>query len=429
MNQASSHRRRPPRRQSRSQELPDVDWSKNRMWRRTPRYCGRTSLPIPRLVSILLGCMLIFLLHIHLSTLASPGALETVSNKEDSQDDRRNFVEYCNAHADLRRWICGNVTAYCSDRWIHAILCRFHWFFFGKRRDFRMPLLSEIRVRDSMMKQAATTAWPGDLGNVVDSHQRVVVVIVSCAYLDMLDNVIQSMVKLDVMNFVVVPLDDIAFSVAKQLYPNNVVPPMPGIPKSNLTDQPAQYGSQAFHQLTATRPLILSAFLRRNYTLFYCDIDTVWRSASILDRLEAAASKKRYSLVLTDDSGDTQGNYFCTCYIYAKPTLENIRILTSWGNDCFWSEFGNDQYSFQPLMNLLAREEKEKILKLPANDQDIPNGHFYFQVFNQTQRDRAMIVHNNWISGHSRKKQRFQQYNLWHTSSKLGEIPYTCSPN
>jgi hypothetical protein len=283
------------------------------------------------------------------------------------------------------------------------------------------------------------SAWPGRLDQIVDSLNRIVVLIVNCAYLDMADNSIHSMVRLNVTNFAVVPLDDVAYTVMKELYPDHTVPLMPGLQKLNaISDRPATYNSDAFRELTASRPRIISAFLKQNYTIFYSDIDTVWMSSRLLDTLEAATSLSRATtskalepseeaeLVLTIDSAYADSSdIFCSCYIYAKPTINNLNMLDIWSKDISTGKYKNDQHAFQNVLNHTKHAHKTRVLA--GDDTTIPNGWFYFRQFNTTQQQSVQIIHNNFIMGHERKKQRFQEHDLWHPSGRLEKVSYSCS--
>ena len=336
----------------------------------------------------------------------------------------QRFNEYCNKHPDLRETVCGGITSFCSTP-EQAEQCQNLWKSKWRLLRDKLPSLAEVEAHTSLMQEAQATSWPGDLQHIADSSGRVIVLLVSCAYLDMLDNIAHSMVNLGVMNFVIVPLDEMAYKVAKQLYPGNTIPPMPGIPKAGITDKPADYETQAFIDLTATRPLILLTFLRQNYTIFYCDIDTVWQSSAVLNMLEAASVKAETELVVTNDSDSTNILSFCSCYIYAKPSNENINAFLAWSNDIYWGQYGDDQQSFQPILHVLTNEKKSTVL--PGDDKNLPNGFYYFNIFNQSQQERAMIVHNNWIVGHDKKMERFKEHSLWQPSGKLEGIPYICS--
>lgn len=139
---------------------------------------------------------------------------------------------------------------------------------------------ANLTATSTQNNSTSATPWPGRVDHIVDSRNRIVILIATCPYLEMLDNMIGSMRKVNVSNFVVVPLDETTHNVSCKLYPDNTVS-IPPFTKLASTLEPATYGSKEFQALTASRPVILSAFLNLGYTVFYCDIDTVDRKSVV----------------------------------------------------------------------------------------------------------------------------------------------------
>jgi len=263
--------------------------------------------------------------------------------------------------------------------------------------------------------------WPGQVNHVADSLNRVVILIATCPYLDMLDNVIGSMKKVNVTNFVVVPLDDTTLTVSSQLYPNHVVPIPPNI-KIQSGLGPATFGSKEFQTLTASRPVILSAFLKLNYTVFYCDTDTVWQS-NPLDFLEESSNEQDLVAMIDNPFPKPDGE-LCSCYLYFKPTNKSFTLLDRWRELIATKRFQHDQVAFHKAYMTLRNTTSIRLYE-PDNPY-FPNGNNYFNNFNMTQRSQVMMIHNNFVFGYDTKKARFIEHDLWHPTAVLKAMEYTC---
>ena len=283
------------------------------------------------------------------------------------------------------------------------------------------------------------------------THQRRLVV---CAtneeYLDFADNFIHHLRHSQQMtNFVIVPLDVESYQTLHRIYPNHTLPtfPMPIILSTDDTttstlpllqqnehhnddanddkndakdDKTAtttdttnpknhfEFGSTAFRQLTASRPNFLRQILQQlhNVTIFYNDIDMVWKSNAwqvlderiqlvqetsmetlIQDEMESAKyrrntnvetqpattissaeksnqMRKRVSSTTTTPSTTTTTSsspvvttllwhdgpgLICTCMLYLTPTPNNIQLLYEWEQEIIQDTTGiylSDQDAF-----------------------------------------------------------------------------------
>jgi hypothetical protein len=61
----------------------------------------------------------------------------------------------------------------------------------------------------------------------------------------------------------------------------------------------------------------------------------------------------------------------------------------------------------------------------PTNNSYFPSGQAYVSM-RQAEKDNVLLVHNNWIEGHSRKLTHFQNWTLWHWSGKLDQMEIKC---
>lgn len=264
-------------------------------------------------------------------------------------------------------------------------------------------------------------AWPfGQVEQIADSDNCIVIFIATCPYLEMLDNVIESLKHAHVTNYIVVPLDKTTFHVASKLYPDNTVSIPPFIKRVQFnSSEPATFGSREFQALTASRPMILSAFLKIGYTVFYCDTDTVWKS-NPMNMLHKYS--KHYDLVAMIDN-HINGEV-CSCYLYLKPTSRTVYLLNRWNDLIQTNRFQHDQAAFHAAYQQLRNDTSIKLLE-PDNS-NFPNGEFYFKRFHAIARSQVAMVHNNFIFGYQEKKKRFMQHDLWHPSNAILSMEYKC---
>jgi hypothetical protein len=81
---------------------------------------------------------------------------------------------------------------------------------------------------------------------------RLIVCASNADYVDFVDNFVNSLLALNVTNFVVVPLDRKSHDILKQAYPKHTLPMLPGL--EDHPDGTASFGDEAFKMITSTRP-------------------------------------------------------------------------------------------------------------------------------------------------------------------------------
>lgn len=173
--------------------------------------------------------------------------------------------------------------------------------------------------------------WPpfATVKRIADEKGRIVLMIVNCGMLDFADNLIASMLHHNVTNFVLVPRDETSYKVLLQVYPDNVVPP---IPYGSLSDSgPLDYKSDGFIAFNKLRPRIVRLFLQAGFHVMYTDVDTVWHS-NVLELMEhelGSMSTDQLEAMFVQDNGPGYDAY-CSCLMYLKSTPSNRHLLQEW---------------------------------------------------------------------------------------------------
>lgn len=267
----------------------------------------------------------------------------------------------------------------------------------------------------TMVDNAKEQKWPPS--NMVDlwmdDQRRVVVAASNAEYVDFCDNFAQSLLSLSVTNFVLIALDEIAYERLREKYKTRTIA---YFDPTHHTAGEAVFRSQAFRDLTSTRPRFLRPFLEANYTVFYNDIDAVWRQNAWKALPVSDTGKGKPSTIVF---GDGPGQ-LCTCLMYLTP--EAIGLVNEWIDEIEKGSHDTDQFAFIDVCKrrkVRFRGGQTDQIVVVRFDPRFPTGKEYDWFGSSKQEDGAVIVHNNWITGKQHKLHRFQQAGLWHPSSTV----------
>ncbi|KAL3927421.1 MAG: hypothetical protein SGBAC_013093 [Bacillariaceae sp.] len=276
--------------------------------------------------------------------------------------------------------------------------------------------------------------------NIADSRNRLIVLIASCPYLDLVDNLVQSLLVLQLHNYVVVPLDEASRSYAMELFGDEHVVGVPPFAPS-LSGKQAKFNSPAFAKITSVRPQVLHAFLEQGFTIFYNDVDVVWRKNifEVFDPSDEGGDKKNVDMVAMVDSHPVEEAFICSCYLYLKPTSPMKKFLLHWQSlldntttkKPKKKKYKNDQEAiydaYQDITKTKDGTKSSLQTTLYASDNEyFPSGAVY-DVWPSEKQSNAYLVHNNFIRGHNFKINRFLKWKLWNPSSKMEEMDLECN--
>lgn len=200
------------------------------------------------------------------------------------------------------------------------------------------------------------------------------------------------------------------------IYPRHVLPVPPGVTKSYRRVR--NFGSKAFRDLTALRPIILRQLLAAtNASLLYNDVDMVWRQ----NAWDAVDMHKESDVILWHD-GSQQ---LCSCILYLQPSDKSYELLDKWSREIETGHYRNDQPALNNALKLLNNNSWSTI----RDYERFPHGSYFFgrlaapiaprhPDFAQ-RRSKAVIVHNNWANNKTVKTERFRQHGLWNLSTAM----------
>ena len=296
--------------------------------------------------------------------------------------------------------------------------------------------VEKVVTNEPLNEEAFLVDWPPaemldalfDGATQTTPHSRRLVVGASNSdYVDFADNFANSLLALNVSNFVLVPLDEKAYQILHKAYPEHTLPVMPWM--AFAPEGEAVYGSEAFKKLTATRPAFLRPLLEKGYTVLYNDIDMVWQRNAwdVIDEREKKIESTRVSTMTVTTTTSMLWhdgpNMLCTCVFYLLPTPDSISLLTQWEEEVLTGTHLHDQRAFntvaERLMLPLGGGSTANGVRVFDNDEEFPRGASYSWNKTSLSNQKAVIIHNNWIKGKQAKRDRFEAAGLWNPSGRV----------
>lgn len=290
-------------------------------------------------------------------------------------------------------------------------------------------------------------SWPPrDIMDSVSLDNRVVVAITNSAMLEMTDNFLSSLERLGVTNFVVVPLDKKTHESLSVAYPGHILPPMPSsqsnLPNSSQSTQPVNHENLSFQSIVSVRANILHAIAKAGYTMFYCDVDSVWRTNVFteIDRVMVTNDHwgHQFDAFMVDDSSPSTKR-ISSAQMYLKPSHSTLVFLEKWLHHKDQILIGDDQHALNDLIQkkmvyrglqtiVLRFDEGEDFQIMIGQREKYPTGWMYFGTdrkkpeLTKEQKQNVAIVHNNYKRDYKTKIIRFQQEGLWNPSGRLPQV-------
>ena len=198
------------------------------------------------------------------------------------------------------------------------------------------------------------------------------------------------------ISVVVIAEDDKSFQKLILLYRHTLT-----IERSskNNTDSAVNFGSQSFKKLVSERPSHILKYLELGKNVLYCDADTVW-----------VQNPFPYLVGEFDIWAQYDATEYCTGFLAIKTNERTIQFAKNW--EFYMSQRSNinDQEGFNAVNKAELQIQKLDITLFPY-------GLLYFSKFNNAQRAKVVVVHNNWIVGHDNKVRRFKMFSLWQNNN------------
>lgn len=170
-----------------------------------------------------------------------------------------------------------------------------------------------------------------------------------------------------------------------------------------LSDQAntASYGTPEFKSITTRKLEIILENMYLDSNVLWIDNDIV-----LFENILNDIMRYKGHFIMQDDLWSP-----CTGFFLARTTSTSLSIIKNailWLNKNAENRLINDQHAFQTV----TKQVPFLIIQLLPRD-EYPNGEIYF---NQKRKDKAKIVHCNYLKTTEEKIQRFKDNLMWNDS-------------
>lgn len=284
-------------------------------------------------------------------------------------------------------------------------------------------------VSESENKSTLNALVAQDLSSLVVKEKWIVLLAVNTGYYDFFLNWMSFYQKLNVSLPVhVIAEDDHVYQKIEQLRLANVQVERSAL-DNNSTDA-FQFGTEEYRKLVYGRPTHIKRKLEQGHSVFYNDIDTVWRRNPLLFILQAQ-NKLRHPLdlyvqyefrgYLREWRRDPAEADYCTGIMAIRSNPITIQFISDWEDRLTQNpKHRTDQSTFNYVIgedtyNRNNNHNRNNLNHAPLPLSEFPNGKLFFNLWKLRpwRRRHAVIVHANYMSGHDLKKERLGQHNLW----------------
>lgn len=223
-------------------------------------------------------------------------------------------------------------------------------------------------------------------------ENTIIVTTVNSGMLDFAHNFIFFLRRAGVRHFVVVAEDAQSFQDLLKYYPNHAMRFPILLPDGNSHE----YKTPGYVAIVSRRPSLLLSLVADGLEVLYSDIDTVWKPG-VLDGLFNNCND--FDILAQYDQAS-----YCTGFMYLCPSKTTYHFLGLWSESLRRNPGIN-----QAFFNSLAKCAHLKVHGLDRYRYQ--SGREYFKMGRN--KSSAVMIHNNWIVGAQRKKDRFIGDNLW----------------
>ncbi|EDQ90101.1 uncharacterized protein MONBRDRAFT_24568 [Monosiga brevicollis MX1] len=253
----------------------------------------------------------------------------------------------------------------------------------------------------------------------VSENNAVTVMTVTSGFVDFATNLLMSMTRVGVNNFIIIAEDYTSYQRLNARYPHRVVLPnlrtmmqgMSGRSGADVADRTGfSYASKQYNEIVGRRPRYLLGILRMGFDVLYTDTDTVWLE-NPYHQFQAG-----YDMQISSDKEDETfdpWHMLCTGFMFLRSKRPVMAFLDEWRRALEAAQGVTvNQYVFNDIFN---RKYREQIPTRPLPDRKFPSGALYFDKYwRSAQPEQPTVVHNNFIVGADAKRQRFQKLGLWY---------------
>ncbi|KAI8885507.1 glycosyltransferase family 77 protein [Backusella circina FSU 941] len=168
--------------------------------------------------------------------------------------------------------------------------------------------------------------------------------------------------------------------------------------------------SDGYTPITHAKSLVVERLLYADITVWFSDVDIVFRSPHLYDYLMLKLNARKTEVLF---SQETEQDFINSGFYVMRPTLTNKRILAS----SIYIQDHEPQVTQQRAMIRILQDENRDYHTSPIALLDLmlfPHGRLYFDQGVPTKYDlEPMIVHANYRKG-DRKREDLKKFGLWY---------------
>lgn len=284
----------------------------------------------------------------------------------------------------------------------------------------RLPLPSlQIPTPEDEHLKIKTPLFFGNVEHMLPSlsvaPKTIILLTVNYGYMDFFNNWrLYASRNCGITNFVVVAEDMQVFKALAPMLPLQIF--LGNSTNNVLVDfkQPKtfDYNSKEFNGMMSRRSGYIQYLLSFGYTVLSSDVDTVWLQSPF------PYLTGPYDLWIQSDpptAKHSEWHALCAGFMFIKPTDIARTFVDEWN---FILTKIPDRLLDQDVLNSLIKRKYStnntmNIKPLPF-EQFVAGSLFWNQVWRQSHKlENMVVVHNNYIIGHDKKKQRFMAAKLW----------------
>ncbi|CEG77102.1 hypothetical protein RMATCC62417_11902 [Rhizopus microsporus] len=172
------------------------------------------------------------------------------------------------------------------------------------------------------------------------------------------------------------------------------------------------YFSETYRIITHAKTLVVQQLLYLDVTVFFSDVDIVWRRTHIVDYVSAVMNARPSTETLFQQEGVDQREINSGFYLM-RPTSTMKRLLA----ETITIQDTSEKMTQQGAMNAALDKLDLDIRTGPVGLLDLlhfPNGYVYFDLDLPRQHGiEPFIVHANYLIGEDKKK-KLIEFNMWY---------------
>ena len=185
------------------------------------------------------------------------------------------------------------------------------------------------------------------------------------------------------------------------------------------------YGEQGYKKLMSHRPAIIQKELELGYHIIFSDIDVVWKK-NPLPYINDAREDDESVHILSQGEKPGGKQSLCPGFTIFLSCPETIALINQWRLELD-GKVAPNQGPFNQVVNDAMNNgidvsyktsdgrsitEKRAFKAKSLSQKLFPQGNWYGGM-SGNDREKAVIVHGNWIKGYKEKINRFRKWGLW----------------